>query len=184
MCGRGAVGATWSMGVGLTGRTPGSDPGGPGSSPGHPAVLNRMVLVRFCVKTCGACGQELDELMFNRKGAGLQSKCRACQKDYAAGHYRSNKDKYYAKARKQKSDNRSFVESLKTGKSCLDCGVSYPPFVLEFDHRPGEVKLHNVSQMAFRSGVAAIMAEIAKCDLVCANCHRVRTYSRGQQRFQ
>jgi hypothetical protein len=57
---------------------------------------------------------------------------------------------------------------------CVDCGET-DPVVLEFDHLRD--KLGNISAMyghAWRS----ILAEIAKCDVVCANCHRRRTARR------
>jgi len=60
---------------------------------------------------------------------------------------------------------------------CMDCGKKYPPYVMDFDHRPGEEKLAPVSRLLLK-GVEALLSEVAKCDLVCANCHRVRTYTR------
>ena len=68
------------------------------------------------------------------------------------------------------------LRALKAG-ACTDCGLRYPPYVMDFDHRPGEEKLFTIGTGVTRSD-AAILAEIAKCDLVCANCHRVRTYQR------
>jgi hypothetical protein len=49
---------------------------------------------------------------------------------------------------------------------------------MDFDHRPGEIKVREISM--FTAGFAALKREIAKCDLVCANCHRLRTSRRGQ----
>lgn len=51
---------------------------------------------------------------------------------------------------------------------------------MDFDHRVGEVKRLAVSRMIGRAGTAAIMAEVAKCDTVCVNCHRERTFSRRE----
>lgn len=48
---------------------------------------------------------------------------------------------------------------------------------MDFDHRPDEVKVKNVSQLKTLDDVKA---EIAKCDVVCSNCHRLRTKRRGQ----
>jgi hypothetical protein len=45
--------------------------------------------------------------------------------------------------------------------------------VLDFDHRPGTKKLFGVAT-GFRFGVQTLLDEIAKCDVVCANCHRMR----------
>lgn len=72
--------------------------------------------------------------------------------------------------------NRQYVLEEKD-KPCFDCGVKYPPYVMQFDHRPGEIKLFGIAQMATRSR-ALVAAEIAKCDLVCANCHAERTFNR------
>ena len=61
---------------------------------------------------------------------------------------------------------------------CLDCGRRYPPFAMDFDHRDPSDKRYTVSRMVGRAGVGLIMAEVAKCDIVCANCHRARTFDR------
>lgn len=63
---------------------------------------------------------------------------------------------------------------------CVDCGLQYPAYVLDWDHRPGEEKVASVAYLARRS-IALFEAEIAKCDLVCANCHRIRTHERGYE---
>lgn len=59
----------------------------------------------------------------------------------------------------------------------MDCEVSYPSYVMDFDHVRG-IKFKEISQMcraAFR--IEKIPEEIEKCDLVCSNCHRVRTFA-------
>jgi hypothetical protein len=72
---------------------------------------------------------------------------------------------------------RAFVRNLKAGRPCKDCENIYPYFVMDFDHREG--KLFSVSQMVARKlSLKRILEEIAKCDLVCANCHRLRSFSR------
>lgn len=68
------------------------------------------------------------------------------------------------------------ILSLKQGP-CMDCGGSFPPVCMDFDHRPGVVKLFAIATGLNRS-MESVKAEIAKCDLVCANCHRIRTHSR------
>lgn len=79
------------------------------------------------------------------------------------------------KATKQCSFNkRKYVASLKTNP-CTDCNQSFPPECMDFDHVRG-VKLAMVS----RTPRKHLEAEIAKCDLVCANCHRIRTRKRRQ----
>ncbi len=62
----------------------------------------------------------------------------------------------------------------------MDCKVTFHHYILDFDHRPDETKVVNISGIASRMNwnIDKIHAEIAKCDLVCANCHRARTWKR------
>lgn len=60
---------------------------------------------------------------------------------------------------------------------CADCGGRFPPECMDFDHVRGE-KIRGVAQMMHYSK-ARLCAEILKCELVCANCHRTRTYGYG-----
>jgi hypothetical protein len=61
---------------------------------------------------------------------------------------------------------------------CFDCRRTFPYFVMQFDHRDSREKKYVVSQMVGRTGTETILAEVEKCDIVCANCHRERTYQR------
>ena len=74
--------------------------------------------------------------------------------------------------------NRGRIAALKEASPCADCGRSYPAYVMDFDHVRG-TKSVGISLM-FSYSWQTILAEIAKCDLVCANCHRIRTFERGQ----
>jgi hypothetical protein len=61
---------------------------------------------------------------------------------------------------------------------CADCGRTFPVCAMEFDHRPGLQKIGLVSQMAGRVTIRTLLEEVAKCDIVCTNCHRDRSYRR------
>jgi hypothetical protein len=61
---------------------------------------------------------------------------------------------------------------------CSDCGGRFPPCSMDFDHREPHEKLSRVPALIGRAGDARILAEVAKCDIVCANCHRARTFER------
>ena len=81
------------------------------------------------------------------------------------------------KANTQK--NIDFIATYKENKCCFDCDNNYHPAVMEFDHRDGDKKSHNISDMVHKGwGLKSILIEIDKCDLVCANCHRMRTVER------
>ncbi len=64
----------------------------------------------------------------------------------------------------------------KKNRPCADCGERYPPYVMDFDHLGDKVA--PVSYMVPVYGSERILAEIAKCEVVCSNCHRLRTYRR------
>lgn len=64
---------------------------------------------------------------------------------------------------------------------CMDCGGVFPPEALDFDHRPGEPKINSISQMKDGS-ISKLTTELLKCDLVCSNCHRIRTAARRAER--
>ena len=77
------------------------------------------------------------------------------------------------------SDARAYVNELKT-EPCLDCGGSFPPECMDFDHVRGEKEFALGGANVSRSR-ESVDQEIAKCDLVCANCHRIRTEARRLQ---
>lgn len=74
---------------------------------------------------------------------------------------------------------RDFIQSFKRCP-CADCGVQYPPFVMDFDHRNPAEKSFTIS-VGLTHTLDRLAEEIAKCDVVCANCHRVRTFTRGEE---
>lgn len=74
---------------------------------------------------------------------------------------------------------RDTVRDIKLKRGCADCGYNAHWAALDFDHLPGAAKVMDVAEMIRVSRpLAAILAEIEKCEVVCANCHRVRTVMR------
>ena len=73
---------------------------------------------------------------------------------------------------------KAWMIKLKS-KPCTDCHNTYPVCCMDFDHKTGSTKVYNVGSMfAHHYSRELIEIEIDKCDLVCANCHRIRTQSR------
>lgn len=70
-------------------------------------------------------------------------------------------------------------EVIRAAKNrpCMDCKTSYEYWIMQFDHRPGTEKKIELAR-ATACSVKSIKEEIAKCDVVCANCHADRTYKR------
>jgi formate-dependent nitrite reductase cytochrome c552 subunit len=64
---------------------------------------------------------------------------------------------------------------------CADCGGTFPQCAMDFDHRDPATKVRAVTRMIMGS-IDRMLAEAAKCDIVCANCHRLRTFERRSGR--
>lgn len=135
-------------------------------------------------KYCNGCQQPklLDE--FWLKHGKPQSQCKECQKEYHKQHYRDNAKAYKDRAKNRNQaiteELRKFIQNQKD-KPCQDCNVKYPYYVMDFDHRPGEQKLFNIAEASqMRPSLEKLITEISKCDIVCSNCHRIRTYNRNK----
>lgn len=134
------------------------------------------------MKTCPKCQQDKSIDDFPRKGKGAHFCCKLCQRAYMKTHYQKNKKAYKAKAKKNRkvfeSRVKPYLDWLKS-IPCADCGRTWPPCAMDFDHVRGNKKF-NVS--AF-SGAGwnqdLIQEEIEKCEVVCACCHRIRTAERS-----
>lgn len=92
-------------------------------------------------------------------------------------HYERNKEAYVERARQRREDEKRQIREYKEAKGCMDCKGKFPYFVLDFDHRDPSQKIANINVVHSRSGWKAVWEEIDKCDVVCANCHRIRTHS-------
>lgn len=77
-------------------------------------------------------------------------------------------------AKERQRRRRDIIQKIKLERGCVDCGYNTHPAALDFDHRRGEPKVKDVSKLLTNS-MEKLLAEIAKCDVVCANCHRIRT---------
>lgn len=129
------------------------------------------------MKVCTRCKEEKFLDSFVNKAASKDGKgswCKACFAEHAKVKYQ-NGDRVRKEANKAALVARNRVKMLEFLKEnpCIGCGES-DPVVLTFDHRNPAEKTRNVSEM-FQWSWDAIMGEIAKCDVRCANCHMRRT---------
>jgi hypothetical protein len=83
--------------------------------------------------------------------------------------------------KRQYAERRRILDAFKLAEGCADCGYAEYACALDFDHRPGEVKVGGVSSMLAGCSMERVWAEVEKCDVVCANCHRVRTLVERKQ---
>jgi hypothetical protein len=79
--------------------------------------------------------------------------------------------------RKRIRKRQQLLDEWKTSQGCVDCGYNTNARALDFDHRLGVVKYRGISELVINNTWAAVMEEIEKCDLRCANCHRIKTFS-------
>lgn len=91
-----------------------------------------------------------------------------------------NKEDWIDWNKRRYEESQKSLHELKA-KPCTDCGGIFPHYVMEFDHVPerGEKK-KNICELSGSSKFTSkrVQEELKKCDLVCANCHKVRTYLR------
>ncbi len=86
---------------------------------------------------------------------------------------------YVENNRKRKKIIKELIEKAKD-VPCMDCGERHPTYVMDFDHKPGSKKIFCLGA-ATSCGILSrkrVVDEIAKCEVVCANCHRKRTHKR------
>ncbi len=111
--------------------------------------------------------------MVKKGGTRLRGPCRACIA--LESKRQSLRPERQASVKRRNAEARVWLDSLKSGP-CTDCGGRFHPVCMDWDH-VGEGKVRNVGMMLSYSK-AKILAEIAKCELVCSNCHRLRTWER------
>lgn len=100
------------------------------------------------------------------------------QKEFVRSHYLKNREKYIASTRAKESRQKKMVQNLKV-KPCVDCGIEYPYYVMQYDHLDGNLKEASLASIYTKGwSDARVMLEISKCDVVCANCHAIRTHKR------
>jgi hypothetical protein len=102
---------------------------------------------------------------------------------YNRTYYSNNREKclaYQAKWRKTRKDIiKEYIFAVKS-QPCQDCGKCYNPWVMDFDHRDPAKKSFKIANMIVNvRDLSLIQEEVAKCDVVCSNCHRERTYKQG-----
>lgn len=97
------------------------------------------------------------------------------QKQAQREWYERNRIKVVEASRKQKAKNKAWLRKLKE-QPCFDCGVEYPYYVTDYHHLDPTLKTMSVGRALVTIGRKKVEEEIAKCILLCANCHREREH--------
>ena len=140
------------------------------------------------MKLCPKCDRTLPLTSFRYRNKALnkrQSYCRDCSNSYWRDWYgrEENRKRQLAavalRRRRIRDENRRLVRALKD-QPCADCGLRFPTEAMDFDHL--EEKTAEISRMVYANGVETLRIEITRCEVVCANCHRIRTAKRRATR--
>jgi hypothetical protein len=89
--------------------------------------------------------------------------------------YRAAKERHRETGRRKA---REYVYAIKAETPCADCGQRFDPVCMDFDHVTGEKESAVSILMARGAALSTLQREIAKCEVVCSNCHRIRTRER------
>jgi hypothetical protein len=137
------------------------------------------------MKRCSSCKIEKDSDEFHRctrRPDGLQNECKTCRSDRHSRTYAGRTERMRVGRIAYRRRLAAKVAELKQ-QPCTDCGGSFPACVMDFHHRDASTKVAAIARMIFTSSWPKIEAEIVKCDLLCANCHRIRTHGAVPERL-
>ena len=180
-------------------RPPGPQPGAlpdcaTPRDPPHPTARQRFSVRQpsehvFVVelRRCCRCKQSkpLDEFSMRRRATGQRdTHCKPCRSAYGKEHYAANRQRYIQQSAARKAqltqERVSYLMAYFEDHPCVDCGER-DPVVLEFDHT-GADKEFDIGAKLIHVRWQLILDEIAKCEVVCSNCHRRRTARRRRSR--
>lgn len=121
-----------------------------------------------------------------KRGPWLQPYCKPCESEKSQKWHaqrtpeekKASNKKSYQKKKLAIAEIYKVINEVKSGP-CTDCGGRFHPVAMDFDHVEGD-KIDSIAWMIHRrsASLEEVLAEIEKCQLVCSNCHRVRTFRR------
>lgn len=130
------------------------------------------------MRICSNCRQEKDDTEFNWKNKTKEIRshqCKICQTSYSKQHYLDNKQDYINRSTRDRDKCREkikqLIKSLKI--SCADCGLDHPA-ILDFHHLDPSEKEYQIARLTSKK---RILHEVAKCVVLCSNCHRIRHWN-------
>ena len=85
--------------------------------------------------------------------------------------YRRNKARKYEMSVRRKQDLARYVDDIKRESGCSRCGERDPACLVFHHRKPSSKRFHVAIGAEGRVGLVALQKEIAKCDVLCANCH-------------
>tara|TARA_R110000764_G_scaffold190207_1_gene275464 strand:- start:245 stop:619 length:375 start_codon:yes stop_codon:yes gene_type:complete len=115
------------------------------------------------MKQCSICG-----------ASAKRTYCKACQAAYHRKWYAANKEQILLKNKARSQEIVKWLADYKVNRKCAKCGYHEHPCALDFHHNDESTKSFALSAAQRKLyGMAKIKTEVAKCSVLCANCHRV-----------
>lgn len=161
------------------------------TTPRVTAMVNGLLVDGIPMRTCKKCGntKPIDRFeSFEKLGKSWRrGTCYDCRNQYGQVNFErlaEYRRSYNAANRSNKrqrdlgrrSEIKAYVDELKKSP-CTDCRQCFPPVCMDFDHvGPKNLAIAGMVSGAYR--LPLIIEELKNCELVCANCHRIRTASR------
>lgn len=133
------------------------------------------------MRKCCACKKvkQVSEFHTNTsRKDGMQGACIECNRLRNKEYYRQNKDRARERRTRATEKLKNEIRFLKETNPCTDCSNYYPYYVMDFDHLDGASKIDSIAKLTGDGSREQVFKEMSKCELVCANCHRVRTHKR------
>jgi hypothetical protein len=139
-------------------------------------------------QTCNQCSLSFPatkEYFRNRSSnRGLEAVCKSCQRINARAYEQVKNSngihRVVDRVVGRRVRLRQFLDQIKLEGGCVVCGYKSHPAALDFDHLPGTKKVATIAKLFSGLKEELLLEEIKKCEVVCANCHRVRTANRNQ----
>ena len=126
-------------------------------------------------KKCSKCNQikDIKQFTFKNKAKNkISSNCKSCTRQMSKTHYYNNKQQYLERNKIACENNREFIKDIKKNAKCKICGEK-DWRCLDFHHKDKEDKVIEVALLYLKNWKRSrMLEEIAKCDILCANCHR------------
>jgi len=128
------------------------------------------------MKKCYRCKQLQALSSFSKDRThkdGFSRSCKNCSSNAAKAYYLKHKIRLGLKNTQSKIVKRAWLDSVKLGKGCKNCGFNSHPAALDFHHIDPKSKDSEVSNLFRKGQISKAKLEIEKCIILCSNCHRI-----------
>ena len=133
------------------------------------------------MRVCGRCGEQRDDSEFtvrDKRTGRRHTLCLPCRRYHWRAYHHRDRDRFNQRRKARvagyRARNRTFLAAYLRSHPCVDCGL-FDPIVMEFDHVRGTKTIDVSLLISNCAPIAKILAEIEKCEVRCANCHRRKT---------